>query len=205
MQLINKSSVKKTFSHTWYLYPLATILITFIWLWGFQAFHQPSTHQSLSLFFATEMKNDSFTKKILEQYDREKLREIRTASALPNAVGYTTKLQLAINTGDLMIIDEGTLKDFDDHQENFFVELSNKTKEKYLKETYSYYSNKGKDYGILFKEKNKEHYLNNYMNFDENQNYYLVLLTGGNNLGDITSSENAPYDNALTIINKLIG
>ena len=48
MQLFNKESAKKTFAHTWYIYPLTIGLITLVWIWGFQTFHLPSLELCLS-------------------------------------------------------------------------------------------------------------------------------------------------------------
>lgn len=204
MQKINKTSVTKIFAHTWYTYPLVAILLTLIWLWGFQAYHQPSNHQRLSIFFATEIKNESFLKDILKKYDREDLREITPSYALPTGVGYTTKLQLAINSADLLILDEKTMFDFNGHQDNFFVEMSSYIKETYLTNEDTYYDYEDKSYGVLLKNKEAEHYLQQYMEFDETKNYYIALSVTSKNLGKVYDENNAHYDNALTIMKYLI-
>lgn len=204
MQLINSSSIKKTFAHTWYLYPIAIAITAILWLWGFQAFHQPSAHQSLTIFFASEVKDSTFTTHILNQYEKEDLREIKISYSLREGAGFTTKLQLAINTGDLLVLDEKTLSEFNGHQSDFFTEITSEVKNQYYPNSYTYYSDDGKDYGIFLKGKGENHYLNSYMNFDENEDYYIVLLVGSQNLGKITSLENEHYDNALTVVNRLI-
>lgn len=205
MQKINKTSILRILAHTWYTYPLVAILITLVWLWGFQAFHQPSNHQRLNIFFATEVKNESFLKDILKNYDREELREITPSYALPTAAGFTTKLQLAINTADLLILDEKTMFEFNDHQENFFVEMDSYIKETYLSSEDTYYDYQDKSYGVLLKNKESEHYLQNYMEFDETKNYYIALSVASKNLGKVLDEYNAHYDNALTIMKYLIG
>ena len=204
MQRINKTSVSNIFAHTWYTYPLVAILLTLIWLWGFQAYHQPSNHQRLSIFFATEIKNESFLKDILKKYDKENLREITPSYALPTGVGYTTKLQLAINSADLLILDEKTMFDFNGHQDNFFVEMSSYIKETYLTNEDTYYDYEDKSYGVLLKNKEAEHYLQQYMDFDETKNYYIALSVTSKNLGKVYDENNAHYDNALTFMKYLI-
>ena len=132
MQKINNASVNKTLAHTWYLYPILGILITVIWLWAFQAYHQPSNHQKLTLFFATNIKSSKFIDKILKHYDKEDLRQVTPSGSLPSQAGYASQLQIGVNNADLLILDEETLKGFDGHDENFFVPFTESIKSKYL-------------------------------------------------------------------------
>ena len=200
MQLLNKASASRTLAHTWYLYPLVSVIITFLWMWGFQAFHQPTTHQSLEIFFAAEVNNDSFLRNIMKNYDKEVLREITPSYRLPTATGYAAKLQLAINNADLLILDEKTMMDFNEHHENFFVEFSSYIKETYLDDGETYYTYNEKSYGLKLKDKNYDHWLKEYITFDEEQDYYIALGLASKNLGKVLDEKNAPYDNALTIL-----
>ena len=204
MQKYNKASMIKIFAHTWYTYPVVAIFLTLIWMWGFQAFHQPSTHQQLTIFFATEIRNESFLKDIKSKYDREDLREITPSYCLPDAAGFTTKLQLAVNNADLLILDEKTMFEFKDHEENFFIEMTSYVKETYLSAEDTYYNNEDKSYGVLLKSKETEHYLQRYMDFDESKNYYIAVSVASKNIGKVLDENNAHYDNALTIMKYLI-
>lgn len=204
MQKINKTSVGKIFAHTWYTYPLVAIFITLLWLWGFQAFHQPSTHQKLNIFFATEIRNESFLKDILKKYNKEDLREITPSYSLPSGVGFPTKLQVAINNADLLVLDEKTMFEFDGHQDNFFVEMNSYVKETYLSNEDTYYDYEEKSYGVLLKNKETEHYLKQYMDFDETKNYYIAINVASQNIGKLLDENNAHYDNALTFMKYLI-
>ena len=204
MQSINKSSVSKIFSHTWYIYPLSIIIIALIWLWAFQAYHQPSSHQKLELFFASDINDETFIKSILNKYDKEKCREINPSYCLPTKAGYTSKLQIAVNNADLLILDETTLKGFDGHDDNYFVEIKDDIKNEYIETTASYYSYEEHKYGVLLKESGVAHWLDKYMTFLEDSNYYICLSIASKNLGKITSVDNSYYDNALTIINYLL-
>ena len=203
MQTINKTSANKTFAHTWYVYPIVATLITLLWIWGFQAFHQPSNHQKLTLFFATEIKNKSFLNDIRDNYDREKLRQVEANYGLPTSVGFTTKLQVAVNTADIIILDETTLASFNDHHQNYFVEIDNYVKS-YLEKDETYYVDNEKNYGILLKEKNTNHWMKQYMDFDEEKDYYITISIASQNIGKVFDENNAYYDNALSIIKYLI-
>lgn len=204
MQRVKKSSLKQTLVYTWYLYPLIGIFLALLWLWAFPTFHQPTAHQMLNIFFASEVKSGSFLKELSKDYDRETLRQVDYSYSLREAPGFANKLQIAVNSSDILILDEPTLKDFEKSIDNFFVEIDDSIKTNYLKDSYTYYNKEGKDYAILFKEKEQDHYLKEYMDFNESENYYLVLSVSSKNLGNIYDENNAHYDNALTFINHLM-
>ena len=145
-----------------------------------------------------------FIKNIQKEYDREKLREINLSYGLPNSLGYTSKLQVAINTADILVLDETTLQGFNGHDDNYFKEISSEVKTTYLSEDTAFYSYQNKAYGVLLRQENSSHWLSNYMDFAELQNYYIVLSVTSKNLGALTSQDNAYYDNALTFINHLL-
>ena len=64
----------------------------------------------------------------------------------------------------------------------------------------TYYTYNDKSYGLKLKDKNSDHWLNEYITFDEEQDYYIALGLASKNLGKVLDERNAPYDNALTIL-----
>ena len=94
--------------------------------------------------------------------------------------------------------------DFNGHHDNFFVEMNSFVKETYLSSEDSYYTNNGKDYGVLLKSKDADHYLKQYMEFDESKNYYIAISVASKNIGKLLDENNAHYDNALTIMKYLL-
>jgi len=211
MQLFNKEASKRIFTHTWYIYPLLIGIITVIWLWGFQAFHQPSSHQSLLMFFSTNISNNVFTKEIMnEYYAREDLRQIDAYYSLPDLPSYVDKLNLYIRKSDILVLDKKTIDDLRGYQERFFVEFDDKLKEKYFDQNYEFYTyidsqQKEHIYAIKIKDKSdNDTYLNTYMTFDNTYDYYLCLGVGSVNLGYLGGEENTKYDNALTYARHLL-
>lgn len=202
MQRFNIEATKKTFMHTWYVYPLVLGLITIIWIWSFMAFHQASAYQSLTLFFASEIKDESFAKDIMnEHYERENLRVVRPFYSLPSAIGYYSKLQIYLSDSDLLILDQKTIDDFKGYQDRFFVPLTNEIKEKYhYSNFYTYEEN---DYGVLLKKKGENCWLNQYMDFDEQMDYYICFSTSSVNVGSLIEN-NDTNDNALTYASYLL-
>ena len=203
MQLFNKETAKKAFTHTWYIYPLSVTVISLALILGFQAFHQPSTHQKLSLFFATDITNDKFTKKILNQYEREDLREVTANYIDPNNSLYYTKLKVFLSNSDLLILPKTTMNEFQNYYANYFVEINESIKTRYISGEQEYFAIDGHDYGIKINKNDSAYWLNEYMSFI-NEDYYLVLSIGSKNLGDVLEESNAHYDNALTVITYLL-
>ena len=203
MQTYNKFAAKKTFAHTWFIYPIGATIITLLLIWGFAAFHQPTNHQILKIFFATEVKNSSFTKNITKHYDKENLREVNVVYAHPMSIFYT-KLKTYLEDIDMVVLPKSVVDGFSNHYSDAFVELSKATEEKYLPGDYTYYQFDEKDYGLLLKSKDESCWLDDYMSFID-EDYYLLLSAGSKNLGDIYDAGNAYYDNALTALKYVLG
>ena len=208
MQLFNKSAIKKTFVHTWYIYPLLAGIVTVIWLWAFYAYHQPSKHQLLTLFFSTNVKSTKFVDKIMKNYEREDLRQVSTSGLLPTATGYYSKLELAFSDSDLLILDKETIDEFAGYQHRFFYNITDEVKTDYLPSDSKYYTYTEEEetytYGVLLKKKGEEHTLQQYMDFDELRDYYVCVCISSVNAGVLRSKSNKPYDNALTFMNYLL-
>ena len=199
MQKINKSLLKNTFTYTWFIYPVAGVILTLIWLWSFPAFHQPSAHQKINAFFATDIKNEQVFDKILEKYDREDLREIDPSYALPGSATYAQKLQIALGNADVLVLTKTQFDNYKIDYSLFFVEVTS-----YVQEKCQITENQVYDgYGILLKNKGEAHYLEQYMTFAEDD-YILTFSVASTNLGSAIHEENAPYDNALTFAHYLI-
>lgn len=205
MQVFNKSMAKKSLVHTWYIYPILVAVSSVLWIWGFNAFHQPTKHQRLTMFFATDIKDSSFLTEIKnEHYDREKLREVDAFFALPEAVGYDTKLQLYLTDSDILVLDEKTIEKYKLVANQIFVPFDEETKNSYLFPENTYFTYDSKDYGVLIKKKGEESYFSNYMTFDETCDYYLTLSVSSTNLGKMLNKNNEYYDNALTFMHYLV-
>ena len=208
MQLFNKGAIKKTFVHTWYIYPLLAGLVTVIWLWAFYAYHQPSKHQLLNLFFSANVKNTKFVDKIMTNYDRENLRQVSTSGMLPTASGYSQKITTAFTDSDLLILDVETIDFYQTVLDQLLFTITEEAIEQYLPGEHEYYTYTKDEqtytYGVLVKRKGEECALQKYMDFDELRDYYICVSSSSVNAGILRSKANKPYDNALTFMNYLL-
>ncbi|MBO4856359.1 MAG: hypothetical protein J5511_03200 [Bacilli bacterium] len=199
MQTLNKSLMKNTLTYTWFIYPMSAVILTLIWFWSFPAFHQPSAHQKINVFFATEMKSEEYLDKILTQYDREDLRQINATYATKTNPLYAQKLQIALSDSDILVLPKETFQKYSVDYSLFFVEVNTYVQEKcQVNETVVV-----DNYGIILKNQGVDHYLDNYMTF-EDADYVIAFSTSSKNLGAAVKEDNAPYDNALTFVHYLI-
>lgn len=200
MQIFNKSIVKNTLAHTWFIYPVSAMILTVIWLWAFPSFHQPSAHQKINVFFATDVTNEKFVDPILEKYDRENLREINVSYASPTSVGYYQKFKIAINTVDILVLTKSTFQTYSHDYDTFFVPITGCVK------STAHISDERiiDNYGVMLKKSDETNYLSEYMTFNSEEDYVLTFSVTSQNLGAAINEDNAPYDNALTFARFLI-
>ena len=191
--------MKNTLTYTWFIYPLSAIILTLIWFWSFPTFHMPSAHQKINAFFATEITSEAFADKILEKYDRENLREINVTYAYPGTPLYAQKLQIALSDSDVLVLPKTLFQKYSVDYSLFFVETTSYIQDKCQVENSKVIDN----YGIILKNKEENHYLEQYMTFQEDD-YVIAFSTSSKNLGAAVKEDNAPYDNALTFVHYLI-
>ena len=200
MQTLNKSLVKNTFTYTWFIYPVSAILLTLIWLWSFPTFHQPSAHQKIDAFFATDVKSTKFADQIKEKYEPKQLREVNISYALPaNVAVYTEKLKIAITNSDFLVLPKAQFKSYGVSYPTFFAPITSYIQEKCGVDETSIIDG----YGIEIKIQGEAHYLEQYMTFEE-KDYVLAFSVSSKNLGEDGGKDNAEFDNALTFVHYLI-
>lgn len=200
MQKFNKSSIKATLAHTWFYYPVGATVVALIWIWSFAAFHQPSAHQSLEVFFAADKISDDFLDDIQAKYDKEQLRRISPSFASPDSGIYYEKMKIAISNADILVITKKTFETYKSAYAEYFAPINEFVQEKTGVEQSRVLEN---GYSILLKGENEENYLSKYMTFDS-QDYYIAFNAGSKNLGAAIKEDNAPYDNALTFVKYLL-
>ena len=203
MQKFNKEAAKRIIVHTWYLYPIAVIIITLLLIWGFGAYHQPSAHQTISIFIGCNVRNNKFINPIQEHYERDKLRQINVNYAMPTDALYPQKLKIHLSQSDILILPKATVDVYKSHYEEYFIEFSASTKEQFFKDGYQYYDQEGHDFGIMFRKQDMDNPYDQYMTF-YNDDYYLVITKASTNTGKLYNEKNEYYDNALTIVNYLM-
>ncbi len=199
MQTLNKSLAKNTFTYTWYLYPIAAVFLTLLWLWAFPVVHQPTAHEKIELYISVDVKSEKFAKNILTQYDPHQLRAINVDYP-SGGMGGSQKLRMAFERCDMMILTQGMFETYNRVYKDVFAEITSYVQEKCQIDS----SLVVDDRAIMLKQANVAHYLDEYISFESNLNYVIVLLARSKNLGAAINEDNAKYDNALTVTHYLL-
>ena len=159
----------------------------------------------LTIFFATRITDTTFAKDIQKTYyAREDLRQVDVFHSLPSAMGYYNKLQLYLQKGDILVLDQKTIDEFQGYQEKFFTEFTAEAIEQYDLGNYEFYPSNEHKYAIRFKNKAENHYLDSYMTFENDFDYFITLSTSSKNLGLLGGKGNERYDNAITYMKHLL-
>ena len=103
-----------------------------------------------------------------------------------------------MNNSDIMVLTKTTFEAYSKHYVNYFVPIGS-----YVQEKIGIDESRIKDgYGVLLKNKDENHYLENYISF-ANEDYYLVFMISSQNLGSALDENNSAHDNALTFTRYL--
>ena len=198
MQTINKSLVKAKLTYTWFIYPVSVVLLSLIWLWSFPLAHQPKAHEKIEMYIEADVKSEKFANKILEKYNREQLRAINID--YPNGIGSSTKLRMAFERCDMLIIPQGLFQTYNHNYNDVFAEITPYVQEKCQIDGSLVIDDKA----ILLKAADTNHYLSEYIEFKSDLTYVITFLSRSKNLGVAIDEKNAKYDNALTVAHYLI-
>lgn len=218
MQLWNKKVISSKLAYTWYVYPAVTAISFFTWFWSFGLFHQPSQYQKITVFFGANVNDNSFTDSIKNKFDEEKLELFEVNGCSPDKSIYAQKLNVYLSNADIVILPEYEVDAFakDNAQpkevmENYFLAIDKETKTAYFDGVSSYYDlvdselGTSTTYGVQVKNKDAGSWLDSYINFEANTNYYALLTSHSVNAGNLYEEGNAQNDNALVVLNYLVG
>ena len=99
------SRFKASLRSEWLKYVGVIILAVAIWVFAFGMYHAPRSYESIEIFFAGTVKDQSFEKVAADAFTE--LRKVGISSADPNANTFAHKYELiAFNGSDIVILPE---------------------------------------------------------------------------------------------------
>ncbi|NMV82444.1 MAG: hypothetical protein GX816_02705 [Erysipelotrichia bacterium] len=203
MKIFSKEVFVKSIHYDWVYYVLSVFAIIGLWSWAFGIFHRPKPYERLEIFVAAQIQDDSFCQEIEDEFGPEGLKLVESNQALPNDNAFQSKLQVVgYNASDLLILPESIFANL--HFFEVFIEIDNTIKDNYLTGQENFYSHEGHDYGLLIRGGEKESWLDEYLNFDVNDNYYLFISGSSHNIGDKGIYETVDFDLALDVLSYLV-
>lgn len=199
MQTINKSLLKNTLTYTWFIYPLSAVILSLLWIWIFPIAKRPSAHLRLEVFVAAKVKSNKVFNKILDKYEKDQLKQINVDSVKHSNSFYGQKIKIAFSTSDIMILQKGSFDIYKHSGLEYFAPITS-----YVQEQVNIEESQVLDgFGISLKVKNESNYLDEYIDFEDND-YVLCFTASSPNLGLVNGEDNAKHNNALTFARYLL-
>lgn len=196
MTELKKARIKTNMRYAWPAYLVSAILIGFLLSFIFSVVHKLPAYKTLTIFVSGEVSDSKSLKKdLLETYKDKELKDVTTISAKPNEGHYNTKLTVpGYSSADILIIPTSKLDNLDIGY--FALDLKDELITS-LYSGYTLYKQKEVNYGIKI---NKE-LVKSYMNLP-NEDCYMFLNGGSQNIGEYTNKPNKDHDLALQLAKK---
>ena len=196
MTELKKARIKNNMRYAWPAYLVSAILIGFLLSFIFSVVHKLPAYKTLTIFVSGEVTDSkSLEKNLINQYHDKELKSVSTISAKPNEGHYNTKLTVpGYSSADILIIPTSKLDNLDIGY--FALDLKDELITSFYS-GYTLYKQKEVNYGIKI---NKE-LVKSYMNLP-NEDCYMFLNGGSQNIGEYANKSNKDHDLALQLTKK---
>ena len=194
MNSIKKNRIKNNMRYMWPVYLVSAVVIAIILNVIFGIVHKLPAYKTLTIFVSGEVTDSKgLQKDLLEKYQDKELKSVTTISAKPNEGHYNTKLTVpGYSSADVLIIPISKLNNLDIGY--FALDLKDVLITSFYS-GYTLYSQKEVNYGIKI---NKE-LVKSYMNLP-NEDCYMFLNGGSQNIGEYANKPNKDHDLALQLV-----
>ena len=194
MNSIKKNRIKNNMRYMWPVYLVSAVVIAIILNVIFGIVHKLPAYKTLTIFVSGEVTDSKgLQKDLLEKYQDKELKSVTTISAKPSEGHYNTKLTVpGYSSADVLIIPISKLNNLDIGY--FALDLKDVLITSFYS-GYTLYSQKEVNYGIKI---NKE-LVKSYMNLP-NEDCYMFLNGGSQNIGEYANKPNKDHDLALQLV-----
>lgn len=196
MNALKKTRIKTVMKYTWPFYLISGVLIVILLNIIFGIVHKIPAYKSLTIFVSGEVTDSKALKNdLLEAYKDKDLKNISTISAKVSDNQYNTKLTIpGYNSADILILPLSKIDSLD--ASYFALDLKDELITSFYS-GYTFYSQKEVKYGIKV---NKE-IVKSYMALP-NEDCYMFLNGGSENLGEYSNKPNKEHDLALHLVKR---
>ena len=196
MNALKKTRIKTVMKYTWPFYLISGVLIVILLNIIFGIVHKIPAYKSLTIFVSGEVTDSKALKNdLLEAYKDKDLKNISTISAKVSDNQYNTKLTIpGYNSADILILPLSKIDSLD--ASYFALDLKDELITSFYS-GYTFYSQKEVKYGIKV---NKE-IVKSYMALP-NEECYMFLNGGSENLGEYSNKPNKEHDLALHLVKR---
>ena len=196
MNALKKTRIKTVMKYTWPFYLISGVLIVILLNIIFGIVYKIPAYKSLTIFVSGEVTDSKALKNdLLEAYKDKDLKNISTISAKVSDNQYNTKLTIpGYNSADILILPLSKIDSLD--ASYFALDLKDELITSFYS-GYTFYSQKEVKYGIKV---NKE-IVKSYMTLP-NEDCYMFLNGGSENLGEYSNKPNKEHDLALHLVKR---
>ena len=190
---IKKARIKTNMRYSWPIYIVSAILIGLLMTFIFSLVHKLPAYKTLTIFVSGEVTDSkNLEKDLIKTYQDKELKSVTTISAKPDEGHYNTKLTVpGYSSADILIIPTSKLENLDIGY--FALDLKDELITSFYS-GYTLYSQKEVNYGIKL---NKE-LVKPYMSLP-NEDCYMFLNGGSQNIGEYANKPNKDHDLALQL------
>ena len=196
MNQFQKERIVNHIRYAWPAYVISALLIAGGLSLVFSIVHKLPEYKTLTIFVSGEVTDSKALKEdLLTRYQDKELKSVSTISANPNEGHYNTKLTIpGYSSADVLIIPVSKLENLDTSY--FAIDLKDELITSFYS-GYSFYKQDEVNYGIKI---NKE-LVKSYMNLP-NEDCYMFLNGGSQNIGEYANKPNKDHDLALQLAKK---
>ena len=193
---IKKARIKTNMRYSWPIYIVSAILIGLLMTFIFSLVHKLPAYKTLTIFVSGEVTDSkNLEKDLIKTYQDKELKSVTTISAKPDEGHYNTKLTVpGYSSADILIIPTSKLENLDIGY--FALDLKDELITSFYS-GYTLYSQKEVNYGIKL---NKE-LVKPYMSLP-NEDCYMFLNGGSQNIGEYANKPNKDHDLALQLVKQ---
>ncbi|MFA5686739.1 MAG: hypothetical protein WCZ47_00360 [Bacilli bacterium] len=204
MKIFSWQNFKKRLAYDWIYYVLSIVLSIVLWRGAFGLLHRYKFYEKIELFIAANIVDDSFNEEIILQVNDPSLKSFELNQALPSDSAFASKLQyVGYQYSDLLILSESVISNI--ACDEVFLLIDQEIKESYLEKEEEYFLFEEESYGFLLRDVNKSSWLDEYINFDISEKYYLFVSGASQNISNKGNYQTPEYDLALKCLKVLLG
>ena len=195
MTELKKQKMKSVLKYTWPLYIVTGVVVYILLSIVFGVVHPIPAYKSLTLFVTGEVQQrDQLSKDVFAKFQEKKIRNFSCIASRRTDGDYSTRLKVAgYSSADVLILPYSVIEDVS-NPTSFALNLSDELINSYY-QGYSFYQRNENSFGIKI-DKNK---VSQYMTLPD-EDCYMFLNAGSQNLGDYGLKPVAEHDMALQIV-----
>ncbi|HKM10856.1 MAG: hypothetical protein WCX47_01935 [Bacilli bacterium] len=205
MTLSSKKFIKNGIPYVWPLFLLIPLIGTGLITYTMNLIHLPKSYEKIEIFVASsDVDSNGLASNIETVFKEVGMKEVGIVTSNPADVAFYEKLKvIGYNSSDLFILPASIMENLD--LTEIMLPIYDLFIENELEgNTYSYFEQDDKQYGIEIKSQGSNSWLEDYIPFAD-ENYYLTVSATSLTIESYGTHPNSVYDLSLQTMRYLLG